>query len=104
LLINHPSAFGRLEPTRSCGCRSNAGSVREGRERSSRISAGWKNTAAAIVHISANAINRPMLEVPGSSDNQRLPNPVAVVIALNITARVNVDRTSAVCPLRHAII
>jgi hypothetical protein len=41
-----------------------------------------------------------MLDVPGSLDNHKLPNPVAVVIALNITARVKVDCTSAVWPLR----
>ena len=43
-----------------------------------------------------------MLDVPGSLDNHKLPNPVAVVIALNITARVKVDCTSAVWPLPGA--
>jgi hypothetical protein len=46
------------------------------------MSAGWKNTAAAIVHSSARAINLPMLDVPGWLDIQRLPNAVAVVMAL----------------------
>ena len=32
-----------------------------------------------------------MLEVPGWLDNQRLPNAVAVVSALQITARVRLD-------------
>jgi hypothetical protein len=40
---------------------------------------------------------------PGSLDNHKLPNPELVVIALNITERVKVDYTSAVWPLRQAI-
>jgi hypothetical protein len=32
-----------------------------------------------------------MLDVPGSLDNQRLPKAVAVVMALNTTARVRLD-------------
>src|SRR5262249_19351618 len=38
------------------------------------IRAGWNNTAAAMVHSSARAINLPMLEVPGWLDIHRLPN------------------------------
>ena len=46
------------------------------------MSAGWKNTAAAMVHSKAKAINLPMLDVPGWLDIHRLPNAIAVVIAL----------------------
>jgi hypothetical protein len=67
------------------------------------ISAGWNSTAAAIVQTSARAINLPMLEVAGSLDSHRLPNALAVAIALKITARVKVDCTSAVFPLRQAM-
>src|SRR5207248_10349878 len=67
------------------------------------INAGWNSTAAAIVQTSASAINLPMLEVAGSLDSHRLPNALAVAIALKITARVKVDWTSAVLPLRQAM-
>ena len=43
-----------------------------------------------------------MLEMPGSLESHRLPNAVAVAIALKITARVNVDCTSSVFPLHAA--
>ena len=46
----------------------------------------------------ASAINFPMLEVPGLLESQRLPNAVAVVIALNTTARVRLDCSSPVFP------
>src|SRR5262249_43692182 len=65
--------------------------------------AGWNSTAAAMVHTSARAINLPMLDVPGWLDIHRLPNAVAVVMALYITARVRADCNSAVCPARHAM-
>src|SRR5215471_5685789 len=43
---------------------------------------GWNSTAAAMVVTSANAINLPMLDVPGWLESHRLPNAVAVVMAL----------------------
>src|SRR5262249_26251637 len=67
------------------------------------ISAGWNSTAAAILHTSARAISLPMLEVPGWVESHRLPNAVAVVSALKITARVRLDCKSAVFPCRHAM-
>jgi hypothetical protein len=67
------------------------------------IRAGWNSTAAAIVQTSANAINLPMLEVAGSLDSHKLPKALAVAIALKITARVKVDCTRAVFPLRQAM-
>ena len=67
------------------------------------ISTGWKSTAAAMVVTSASAINLPMLEVPGWLDSHKLPNAVAVVSALNITARVKLDCRSPVWPARHEI-
>src|SRR5690349_20779579 len=66
------------------------------------ISAGWNRTAAAIVQTSASAIRRPMLEVAGSLDSHRLPKAVAVVMALNTTARVRLDCSNDVRPARHA--
>jgi len=44
-----------------------------------------------------------MLDTPGSLDSHRLPNAVAVVMALKITARVNVDSKRLVLPLRQAM-
>src|SRR5437764_15460259 len=67
------------------------------------ISAGWNSTAAAIVHTRASAISLPMLDVPGWLDSHKLPNAVAVVSALKITARVRLDCSSAVFPRRHAM-
>jgi len=67
------------------------------------ISTGWNNTAAAIVVTSASAINLPMLEVPGWLESHRLPNAVAVVNALKITARVRLDCRRSVWPTRHAM-
>src|SRR6266436_1060508 len=55
------------------------------------IRAGWNRTAAARVQSSARAISLPMLDMPGWSESQRLPNAVAVVSALKNTARVRVD-------------
>src|SRR6266478_3922127 len=65
--------------------------------------AGWKSTAAASVQTSDSARSLPMLDVPGWLENQRLPNAVAVVSALKITARVRLDCKRLVCPSRHAI-
>ena len=62
------------------------------------ISTGWNNTAAAIVVTSASAINLPMLEVPGWLESHKLPKAVAVVSALNITARVRLDCKRSVWP------
>jgi hypothetical protein len=67
------------------------------------IKAGWNKTAATIVLTNANAISLPMLEVAGSADSHRLPKAEAVARALKITARVRVDCTNAVFPLRHAM-
>ena len=64
---------------------------------------GWNKTAAAKVHASDKAINFPMLAMPGWSESQRLPNAVAVIIALKITARVSVDCKRLVLPARHAM-
>ena len=50
--------------------------------RNPHIRAGWNRTAAASVQTSARAINLPMLDMPGWSESQRLPNAVAVVSAL----------------------
>jgi hypothetical protein len=55
------------------------------------------------VHASDSANSLPILDVPGSSDSHRLPNAVAVVMALKITARVNVDSKKLVLPLRQAM-
>ena len=57
----------------------------------SRPQSGSCRTRAAMVHSKASAIILPMLDVPGCLENQRLPNAVAVVMALNTTARVSVD-------------
>jgi hypothetical protein len=46
------------------------------------IRAGWNKTAAAIVHSRASAISLPMLDVPGWLDIHKLPNAIAVVMAL----------------------
>ena len=62
-----------------------------------------KKTAATIVQIKASAINFPMLEVPGLLESHRLPNAVAVVMALKTTARVKLDCSRPVFPARHAI-
>ena len=67
------------------------------------ISTGWNNAAAVIVVNSEMASSLPMLDVPGSLENYRLPNAVAVVQALNVTARVSTDCNSLVCPSRHAM-
>ena len=66
------------------------------------MSNGWNSTAAASVDTSDRAISSPMLDVPGSLDNQRLPNPVAVVIALKTTARVSADANKPALPYRPA--
>jgi hypothetical protein len=50
-----------------------------------------------MVQTSESAINLPMLDVPGWLDSHRLPNAVAVVIALNTKARVRVDCNSRFC-------
>ena len=47
--------------------------------------------AAANMQTSDKASNLPMLEVPGWFESHRLPNAVAVVIALKTTARVRLD-------------
>jgi hypothetical protein len=44
-----------------------------------------------------------MLAVPGWLDSQRLPNAVAVVIALKNMARVRLDCSRFVLPERHAV-
>jgi hypothetical protein len=43
-----------------------------------------------------------MLEVPGWLESHRLPKAVAVVMALNTTARVKLDWRSEVFPALHA--
>ena len=92
-----------VSPNSPCGSRSTASLLGTARTRGRPISAGWNSTAAAIVQSSDSAMSFPMLDVPGSLDSHRLPNAVAWVMALKITARVRVDWTSAVFPLRHAI-
>src|ERR1700722_13386766 len=67
------------------------------------ISAGWNSTAAPNVHISDKASSLPILDVPGCFDNQRLPNAVAVVSALQMTARVRLDCNGFACPARQAM-
>jgi hypothetical protein len=64
---------------------------------------GWNSTAAESVHASDSANSLPMLDIPGSLDSHRLPKAVAVVMALKITARVNVDSKKLVLPLRQAM-
>jgi hypothetical protein len=44
-----------------------------------------------------------MLDVPGCFESQRLPNAVAVVSALQITARVRLDCSRFLRPDRQAI-
>jgi hypothetical protein len=51
------------------------------------ISTGWSNTATASVHTSESASSLHMLDVPGWLESHTLPNAVAVVAALKITAR-----------------
>ena len=60
------------------------------------MSAGWNSTAAPKVQNSESASNLPMLDVPGWLDRHRLPKAVAVVSALQITARVRLDCKSLV--------
>ena len=67
------------------------------------IRAGWNRTAAASVQTSARAISLPMLDMPGWSESQRLPNAVAVVSALKNTARVRVDCSRLVRPAHQAM-
>ena len=55
------------------------------------MSTGWNSTAAAKVLTRDSAKSLPMLDVPGWLDSQRLPNAVAVVMALKMTARVRLD-------------
>ena len=50
------------------------------------------------------AISLPMLDLPGSVENQRLPNAIAVVMPLSTTARVKLDWSSDVRPARQATI
>jgi hypothetical protein len=52
---------------------------------------------------SDSASSLPRLDVPGWLESQRLPNAVAVVSALKITARVRLDCSRLVCPARHAM-
>src|SRR5260370_25013539 len=68
------------------------------------IRAGWNRTAAASVQTSARAISLPMLDMPGWSESQRLPNAVAVVPALQNTARLRRDCSRLVRPARQAVI
>ena len=63
---------------------------------------GWKRTAAASVVASESAKSSPMLDVPGWLEKNRLPKATAVVMALNITARVNGEARRLVSPARHA--
>ena len=56
-----------------------------------------------MVLTSDSASSLPMLDVPGWLDSHRLPNAVAVVSALQITARVRLDCSRLVCPARHAM-
>jgi len=44
----------------------------------------------------------PMLDVPGWLENHKLPKAVAVVMALNRTARVSGEARRLVSPLRQA--
>jgi len=67
------------------------------------IRIGWNKAAAASVQTSDTANSSPMLDVPGWLEKNRLPNAVAVVAALNITARVSTDWSRLVCPSRHAM-
>ena len=55
------------------------------------IRAGWNSTAAANVQNNAKAISLPILNMLGYLDAAMLPNAMALVMALKITARVNVD-------------
>ncbi len=66
------------------------------------ISTGWNKAAAAIVVNSEIANSLPMLDVPGWLENHRLPKAVAVVQALNVTARVSTDCNKLVDLERHA--
>ena len=56
---------------------------------------GWNSTAAASVVTSDRHNSLPMLDVPGWLDSHRLAKVVAVVIALNTTARVSDDARGA---------
>ena len=52
---------------------------------------------------SDSASSLPMVEVPGWLESHRLPNAVAVVMALKMTARVRLDCRSPVWPFRQAV-
>src|SRR5262249_30970894 len=67
------------------------------------ISTGWNSTAAAIVQTRDNAINLPILAVPGWLDSHKPPNAVAVVSALKTTALVRLDCSKPVLPARQAM-
>src|SRR5882757_8967167 len=67
------------------------------------ISAGWNSNTAASVVTSESARSLPMLAVPGWLDSHKLPNAVAVVIALKKIARVRLDCSRFVLPCRHAV-
>ena len=67
------------------------------------IKAGWNSTAAVIVHRRASAISLPMLDIPGLGESHKLPNAIAVVMALKITALVRLDCTNIVLPVLQAM-
>ena len=67
------------------------------------IKAGWNSTAAVIVHRRASAISLPMLDIPGFGESHKLPNAIAVVMALKITALVRLDCTNIVLPVLQAM-
>src|ERR1700681_4845426 len=66
------------------------------------IKIGWKSTAAASVVRSERLKSFPMLDVPGWLENHKLPKAVAVVMALDMTARVSGEARRLVSPLRQA--
>jgi hypothetical protein len=67
------------------------------------ISTGWKSTAAAIGGDERQRHQLAHARGAGWLDSHKLPNAVAVVSALNITARVRLDCRSPVWPARHAM-
>jgi hypothetical protein len=86
ILIRLARARGKGAPRAQVARVAQIGALRGG-----PISAGWNRAAEASVHSSDNAKSLPMLEVPGCAENHRLPNAVAVISALNSTARVSAD-------------
>jgi hypothetical protein len=67
------------------------------------VSTGWNNTATASVHYEREREQLAHARRAWMVESHTLPNAVAVVAALKITARVRLDCKSPVCPPRQAV-